>query len=140
MRTKIRSIMRISDIDFIEPYRDYRGIMRGPASQKERVKEWNLIEKRYGTKVYFEIMPRQMPNAEFKRRVTELYDVGAERFGLWDTNERAAYRAMWSFVGKIGHKDEIKDMDVSEGKYYRNFVIYSVGGKDFSRYDPIWGG
>jgi hypothetical protein len=96
--------------------------------------------KKYGVKVYFDIMPRHMANAEFKRRILEMYSYGAENIGLWDTNTRAEYRAMWSTVRNIGHKDALADMYVGEGENYRNFVIYSIGGKDFSRYDPVWGG
>ncbi|MBQ8742767.1 MAG: hypothetical protein IJZ03_05315 [Clostridia bacterium] len=140
MRTKIRSIARISDFDFQAPYTDYKGILRGPSTQKERVEEWMTLCEKYGTKVYFDIMPRHMANAEFKRRILELYSYGAENIGLWDTNTRVEYRAMWSTVRNIGHKDRLADMYVGEGENYRNFVIYSIGGKDFSRYDPVWGG
>ncbi len=140
VRTQIRSVMRIMDFDFIPPYEHYSGEKRGPISQAERVAEWRNLEKEYGVKVYYEIMPRHMTDEELKRRVIEYYELGADNFALWDSFHRAIYKGMWHLMRRIGDKQNIKDMEVGEGEYYRNYVIYSIGGKDFSRYDPVWGG
>lgn len=122
------------------PYTNYKGELCGPATQRERVEQWNALEQKYGVKIYYEIMPRVMVNQEFKRRVMELYDCGAERIGLWDTFIRALAKAMWSTVSCIGHKDELSSLDVGEGEQYRLLRIGKIGEHDISRYDPTWGG
>jgi hypothetical protein len=47
---------------------------------------------------------------------------------------------MWAAAGRLGHKEELADMDVGEGEYYHCFRIYRTANSDFSRYEPFWGG
>ena len=122
------------------PYTNYKGELCGPTTQRERVEQWNALEQKYGVKIYYEIMPRMMVNQEFKQRVVELYDCGAERIGLWDTFDRAPAKVMWSTVSRIGHKDELRSLDTGEGEQYRLLRIGKIGEHDISRYDPSWGG
>jgi hypothetical protein len=126
--------------DFTPPYTNYKGELCGPASQQERVAQWNALEEKYGVKIYYEIMPRTMVNEEFKRRVLDLYDCGAERIGLWDTYGRAPAKVMWSTVSRIGHKEELRDLDTGEGEQYRLLRIGKIGKHDIGRYHPNWGG
>ena len=140
VRTKGGATIHPGDFELIPPIENSRGELCGPDGQKEHVAEWMALEKKYGVKVYFEIMPRQLPNEEFKRRALDLYNCGAERIALWDTCCRAEPRAMWVAAGRLGHKDELADMDVGEGEYYHRFRVYRTANSDFSRYEPFWGG
>ncbi len=140
VHTVAQATIHPGDCELLPPIVNYRGELCGPDGQAEHVAEWMTLEKQYGVKVYFEIMPRQLPNEEFKRRALDLYNCGAERIALWDTCCRAEPRAMWSAAGRIGHKDELADMDVGEGEYYRHFRIYRMARDDFNRYEPFWGG
>lgn len=140
VRTKAGATIHPGDCELLPPIKNSRGELCGPNGQAEHVAEWMALEKQYGVKVYFEIMPRQLPNEEFKRRALDLYNCGAERIALWDTCCRAEPRAMWSTAGRLGHKDELADMDTHEEAYYRRFRIYRIAGADISRYEPFWGG
>jgi len=131
--------VHIGDLsEFEPPYTNYRGELCGPASEKERIQEWMQLEKEYGVKIYFEIMGRHYPNEVFKKRTLELYENGAERIGMWDTYARAVRSAMWTTAGKLGHKEELADMDPESG--YRIWRVRRLAGYDVSRYDPFWGG
>ncbi len=138
--SKVLPIMRKSNFNTIEPVADSRGVLRGPADQKERVAEFMRLEKEYGVKVYFEIMPRWMPTLEYKARALELYDAGAERISLWDTYGRVFSRSTWSMIRRLGHKDELPGYESGEGVYYSMQRLLKVGDKDVSRYVPAWGG
>ena len=140
VRTKGGATIHPGDCELLPPIKNSRGELCGPDGQKEHVAEWMALEKQYGVKVYIEIMPRQLPNEEFKRRALDLYNCGAERIALWDTCCRAEPRAMWVAAGRLGHKDEFADMDVGEGEYYHRFRVYRTANSDFSRYEPFWGG
>ena len=140
VRTKGGATIHPGDCELLPPIKNSRGELCGPDGQAEHVAEWMALEKKYGVKVYFEIMPRQLPNEEFKRRALDLYNCGAERIALWDTCCRAEPRAMWVAAGRLGHKDELADMDVGEGEYYHRFRVYRTANSDFSRYEPFWGG
>ena len=140
MRTKAGATIHPGDCELLSPIKNSRSELCGPDGQAEHVAEWMTLEKQYGTKIYIEIMPRQLSNEEFKRRALDLYNCGAERIALWDTNCRCFPKAMWSTVRRLGHKDELADMDVGEGEYYRRFRIYRIAGADISRYEPFWGG
>ena len=132
--------LHAGSFDFTPPYTDYRGRLCGPATQQERVAEWNALERKYGVRIYYDMMPRTMVNAEFKRRVLDLYDCGAERIGLWDTYGRAPAKVMWSTVSRIGHKEELRTLDTGVGEAYRLLRIRKIGAHDISRYHPNWGG
>ena len=128
------------DFDFKEPYKNYRGVLCGPTSQKERVQQWMQLEKDYGVKIYLEILPRWMTPEEYKRRALEFYSYGAERIALWDTYCRLPVKAEWNFASKLGHKEELASMDTGEGELYRHTKICRLAGYDISRYHPSWGG
>lgn len=140
VRTKAGATIHPGDCELLSPIKNSRGELCGPEGQAEHVAEWMALEQKYGVRVYFEIMPRHLSNEEFKRRALDLYASGAERIALWDTYGRAPMKAMWSTAGRLGHKDELADMDVGEGEYYRRFRIYRIAGADISRYEPFWGG
>jgi hypothetical protein len=100
---------------------------------------WNALEKNYGTKIYYELMPRIMPVADFKKRALELYSHGAERLALWDTYCRVPYNDLRAIISKLGHKDELEGI-MPEGTVKKNYRILSLGGLSFGRYKPYWGG
>lgn len=133
-------IYRRQDFNFMPPMEDSRGIPRGPASQQERVAEFMELEKLYGVTVYIEIMPRTMPNEEYRDRALELYRCGCGHISLWDTYGRVPRKVEWSMLRRLGHKDELASYTDGEGDTYRKVRILKVGGKDVSRYKPAWGG
>lgn len=103
------------------------------------VKNWLPLEEKYGAKLYFEIMPRTMPPADFKKRALELYSLGAERFALWDTYCRVPYNDMRAMISKLGHKDELADL-MPEGASKKSYRVLTLGNMNFGRYKPYWGG
>ena len=140
VRTHYHVNMRPCDFETIEPIVNYRGELCGPRDQRERVSEWMELEKKYGVKLYFEILPRQMSNEQFKARALDLYDCGAERIALWDTYGRAMIKTTWSTVRRLGHKNDLANMDVGEGELYRTLFMLKVGDRDLNRFNPDWGG
>lgn len=133
------TVYRRQDFEFMPPMEDSKGILQGPKTQAERVKEFMELEK-YGTTVYLEIMPRYMSPAEYKRRALDLYDSGCSHISFWDTYGRVCNKLEWSMVRRLGHKDEVKDFADGDGEYYRNVRLLSIAGDDVSRYIPAWGG
>ena len=121
------------DFDFLPPYVDCYGNSVGPASQKERIDEFLEIEREFGTKVFFDLMPREMPSDEYERRAKEFYSLGAERISLWDTNTRYWHPAMWDTVKRLGHKSDLLDGKTlsSVTTYHR---ILSVAGHDETKF------
>ena len=123
---------------FIGPYTNYKGEMCGPKTEWERIDQWNSLEKRYGVKVYIELMPRLMYNEEFRKWALDLYGLGVKRFGIWDSFMRVWSNSMWKTLSKIGHKEDLAQMDTSSHvKYYR---ISKLGAYHIGRYSPTWGG
>ena len=104
-----------------------------------QIDSWNELEKKYGSKIYYEIMPRMMPVNDFKKRAIELYERGAERFALWDTYCRVPYNDARAMVLKLGHKDELAEL-TPEGTIKKSYRVLSFGKMNFGRYKPYWGG
>ena len=100
---------------------------------------WNALEKNHGVKIYYEIMPRIMPAADFKKLALELYSHGAERFALWDTYCRVPYLDLRAMISKLGHKDELPHLD-PEGTHKKLYRVLTIGNMNFGRYKPYWGG
>ncbi len=111
-----------------------------PATDVERVAQWKALSDAYGIKVYHDILPRQMPAAEFRRRALELYERGAENFSLWDSYNRVPIRAEWTMAGRLGHKDELASFSDGEGELFYHCRMLNVGGQNVSMYIPDWGG
>ena len=104
-----------------------------------QIDSWNELEQKYGTKIYYEIMPRIMPTNEMKKRALELYAHGAERFALWDTYCRVPHNDLRATIAKLGHKDELEDLDI-EGAHKKLYRVLRIGNMNFGRYKPYWGG
>ena len=119
-------------------YKNYRGEMCGPANARERVIEWVALGKKYGVGVYIDIMPRVTQNSEFKRRALEYYELGVDGVALWDAMERQMTSATWDLVRRLGHEDELADIDPY--KNHRYFRIYRMAGMEINRYNPGFGG
>jgi len=130
-----RASFEYPHVEIFPPY-DGEG---DPATDGERVAQWQALTEKYGVKVYHDIQPRQMPTLEMKRRALELYQRGAENFSLWDTYGRARNRVMWSMAGRIGHKEELASFDSGEGELYSTHRLVSFGGENVSIYLPFWG-
>lgn len=114
-----------------------RGEAVGYVDLKTMVDEWMDLERRYGTKIYIDIMPRVMEPGELRRRALELYDCGAQRLALWDTYGRIPCKAMWATARDLGHREALA---APFTKPYRLFFLKELAGNDVSRYLPIWGG
>ena len=123
-----------------EPEPDSKGVLRGAANQKERIAEFMELEKRYGMKVYIEIMPRNLRPEQIRAKALEIYEAGGEHIGLWDTYGRASRKAEWSMWSRIGHKEELAELDNGEGSLYRPVRLLRIDGRSVRSYRPIWGG
>lgn len=109
-------------------------------TEADRVAQWTELEKKYGTEIYFELLPRQMPTAEYQRRALELYANGAERFSMWDTYSRVPLRAQWTMASRVGHKEELKEWTDGEGELFSRHRILKIGGQNVNMFRPMWGG
>lgn len=103
------------------------------------IEAWNTLEKQYGTKLYFELMPRVMPIKDFKERAIALYEGGAERLALWDTYSRVRYNDLHALISKLGHKEELSTLPL-EDTVQKEYRILAFGDMSFGRYKPHWGG
>lgn len=136
-----KSIMyRKSDLYDAPPMADSRGVLQGPAGEKERVEEIAALENKYGVQVYFEVLPRLMPCADFRDRAAELYSYGAKRLSLWDTYDRVPRRILWTMMRRAGHREELASYPSGEGELYSYHRITKYADMDVSRYAPAWGG
>lgn len=140
IRTSYHVNMRPCDFETIEPIVNYRGELCGPRDQRQRVEEWTELEKNYGVKVYFEILPRHLTNEEFKSRALDLYNCGAEGIALWDTYSRAVLKKTWATASRLGHKDELADHNVDDENLHRTLFMLKLGDRDLNRFNPDWGG
>lgn len=132
----IKPYIHQGDLACFEPVVDSRGVLQGPATVTEQVQQWAALEKQYGVPMYIDIMPRQMPPKELRRRAQEIYGAGGERLALWDTFGRVTHRAMWNMARQLGHKEELPNIDPET----RIFQLQELAGNDISRYLPVWGG
>ena len=121
----------------MNPLPDSSGVLQGPDSLAKCVAEWMQLEKTYGTKVYMELMPRTLHPEELHRRLVELYDLGAERIGMWDTYDRVSIHTMWAMARLAGHKEELKTMTPPGYTLHR---VQNIAGFDITRMNPRWGG
>jgi hypothetical protein len=84
------------------------------------------------------LMPRNVPPEEYKRRAHALYEAGVDHLYFWDTYIRANYDPSWSTLCRLGHKEELAEW-VSRGSppvlRPRNPVL-RLGGWDLSYRTP----
>lgn len=135
-----KSPVRYDYDQIFEPEVDSKGVLRGPASQKERIGEFMELEKKYGMKVYIEIMPRILKPEQIRAKALEIYEAGGEHIGLWDTYGRTSRKAEWSMWSRIGHKEKLAGLDNGEGVLYRPVRLLKIDGRSVRSYRPIWGG
>lgn len=135
-----KSPVRYDYDSIFAPEVDSKGVLRGPATQKERIREFMELEHRYGMKVYIEIMPRAMSPERIREKALEIYEAGGEHIGLWDTYGRVSNLAQWSMWSRIGHKEELDGYESGEGELFKPVRLLSIGGRNVRSYRSIWGG
>ena len=80
-----------------------------------------------------------MSNEEWKRRISELYGMGATRIAMWDTSERMKVGPYWNCIRTTGHKEDIDKVSMFEEGNNIYHLIES-DGNPVGRYCPLWGG
>ena len=128
------------DFGFAPPLTDSCGVLRGPASQQERIAEFMELEHKYGVTVYVNLMPRAMPVGDYCARAEEIYQCGCDHIALWDVNTRTCRKSEWAFTRWLGHKEELHKIASSAEKSFRKVRVLEIAGTDVSRYMPIWAG
>ncbi len=59
-------------------------------------------------KLALNLMPRQLPPEEYRRRALALYRAGAEYLFFWDSDQRNDFDPSWTALGRLGHKEELE--------------------------------
>ena len=118
---------------------DSHGQFPAPETESERIAEWVGLENRTGVNIYFDIMPRHMSAAEYRRRLLEIYEAGGKRISLWDTQERAAERRVWNLLRRAGHREEILAAQPDENGCSLRYRFLRLGEKFIGRVRPSWG-
>ena len=132
-------IIRQEGFYLLEPIPDSHGAFPAPNTERERIAEWTELENQTGVRIYFDLMPRHMSAAEYRRRLLEIYDAGGKRISLWDTQERAAERRVWNLLRRAGHRDEILAAAPDENGCCARYRFLFLGGKSVGRVRPSWG-
>ena len=132
-------IIRQEGFYLLPPIPDSHGHDVAPPTESERIAEWVTLEKQTGARVYFDIMPRHMSAAEYRRRLLEIYNAGGKRISLWDTQERAAERRVWNLLRRAGHPEEILAAEPDENGCAERYRFLRLGGKHIGRVRPSWG-
>jgi len=98
-------------IDTLVPYTSVAGGSSLPRSWEDTRAAEYFINLTKGTPclLSLNLMPRNVPPEEYKRRAHALYQAGAESLFLWDTYQRANFDRSWSTVSRLGHREELAD-------------------------------
>ena len=123
-----------------DPMADSKGVLRGPVSNTERIKEFMELERKYGMTVYIEIMPRAMSHERMVKKAREIYDAGCTHIGLWDTNARTRRRSEWNMWRGIGHMDSLDSVLEAQASLRSLVRLTELGGKSVRAYMATWGG
>jgi len=59
-------------------------------------------------KLALNLMPRQLPPEEYRRRALALYRAGAEHLFFWDSDQRNDFDPSWTALRRLGHKEELE--------------------------------
>src|SRR5262245_24869646 len=59
-------------------------------------------------KLALNLMPRQLPPEEYRRRALALYRAGAEYLFFWDSDQRNDFDPSWNALSRLGHRDELE--------------------------------
>ena len=108
--------------------------------KEEDIRELVEIFKGKKANLYIDLMRRDMEVGLLRDRVTALYDWGVEGIALWDTESRMKIGRNRTLLSKLGHKDEVRNFGIRDGKWYRNHNIIKLGAHRMDRYHPNWGG
>ncbi len=105
----------------------------------EAAKEYVEMGKKYGVKVYVDLLDRLRKSEDYVADALELMEQGVENFSLWDCDIRAEVKAEWETASRLGHIEELKS-----GRFTHNaahlYRILQIGGKSIELYNPTWMG
>lgn len=97
-------------VDTLVPYSSAERLYSGADSwTNPRDAEFFLrIAKGTPCKLALNLMPRQLPPEEYRKRAHALYEAGAQHLFFWDTNARYDFSPSWSALRRLGHREELQ--------------------------------
>jgi hypothetical protein len=100
----LREWVRLELVDTIIPYTSAPKLLSRADSWVDPSAARFFFDLTRGTrcKLAFNLMPRDLSPAEYRRRAHRLYQSGAEYLFLWDGGERTRFNAP-----RLGHREEI---------------------------------
>ena len=90
-------------------------------------------------KIFIDMLPREMEPDEYRIKAIDYYAKGVDGLCFWDTFDRYPKLRKWSMISRLGHKDDLPEIDSGEGKYYRTIKVIKIDGIRVDRYPPVWG-
>ena len=121
------------------PFRNSRGIIPGPTSFEENVKQWKEFSDKFGIRVYHEMCNMCRTAEAAKQNIDRLYKAGGEAITLFNTCMLSHETVLWNYLGKAGHKDEFCEFELCY-KEYKKTKILEFDGVNMNRFKPLWGG
>lgn len=97
-------------VDTLIPYTSVERLLSSADSWTDpRDAEFFLRITRDSTcKLALNLMPRQLPPEEYRRRALALYRAGAEYLFFWDSDQRNDFDPSWTALRRLGHKEELE--------------------------------
>ena len=121
------------------PFRNSRGIIPGPTSFEDNVKQGKEFSDKFGIRVYHEMCNMCRTAEAAKQNIDRLYKAGGEAITMFNTCMLSHDTVLWNYLGKSGHKDEFSDLELCY-KEYKKTKILEFDGVNMNRFKPLWGG
>ena len=100
-------------------------------------KEYVQMCKKYGVKVYVDLLDRLRKSEDYVADALEFIEQGVENFSLWDCEARAEVKAEWETASRLGHIEELKGGGFTHNAAHL-YRILQIGGRSIELYSPSW--
>jgi len=97
-------------VDTLIPYTSVEGLLSSADSwtNPQDAEFFLRLTRGSACKLALNLMPRQLPPEEYRRRALALYRAGLEHLCFWDSDQRNDFDPSWTALRRLGHKQELE--------------------------------
>jgi hypothetical protein len=102
-------------------------LMPSPYISLELISKWRRLG---GDRLHIwpDLMPRTQLPSSYARLAKKYYAAGADGFCTWDGERRAARISEWAAIQRLGHRDQLDQLEQEAKHFYRRVPCKYIGG------------
>lgn len=119
-------------VDYLTVHLYMYGQHDGTGAQP-KIRELTDLSKDTEAKVFVNIYPHRIPPRQYRKIEMSYYEASADELAFWDSYGRYSRASEWTFIKRLGHRDDLAIREGLGDDYYKVFLLRRLDGYEMGR-------